>query len=399
MPNSSSPLPLKKTPLAREHKKLNARMVPFAGWLMPVQYTSILEEHNAVRTAAGLFDVSHMGEFEVQGKSAQEFLQELVTGDLEKIENHQAMYTFLCYETGGTIDDLIIYKYNSEHFLVCVNASNIDKDFEWMRKYLKTCMSKPILEPKLLQPVNNFCETKKSFTGAEVQFTNISDDMCLLALQGPRSKNIMQEYLKRYGKELPTLKSFRFEEIKTPNCEGIISRTGYTGEYGYELFTKKEKVETLWNELLDIGTNQGLKPVGLGARDTLRLEMAYPLYGHELDKDTSPLEARLDVFVKLEKKSFIGREKLLEQKEKGCAKYLVGLELVERGIAREGYLIYNDKGAHIGKITSGTQSPSLKKAVAMAYVERKSAQNCDFFVDIRGKKIRAKKVELPFYKR
>src|SRR3989338_2499751 len=172
---------LKETPLAHEHKKLHARMVPFAGWLMPVQYTGILEEHNAVRTSAGLFDVSHMGEFEVHGTGAQNFLQELVTGDLEKIENHQAMYTFLCYETGGTIDDLIIYKYNSEHFLVCVNASNIDKDFEWMRKYLKTCMSKPILEPKLLQPVNNFCETKKSFTGAEVQFTNISDDMCLLA--------------------------------------------------------------------------------------------------------------------------------------------------------------------------------------------------------------------------
>ena len=362
---------LKETPLAPEHKKLHARMVPFAGWLMPVQYTGILEEHNAVRTSAGLFDVSHMGEFEVHGTGAQNFLQELVTGDLEKIENHQAMYTFLCYETGGTIDDLIIYKYDSENFLVCVNASNIDKDFEWMRKHITP----------------------------HVSFTNISDDMCLLALQGPNSKKIIQEYLKKYGRELPPLKSFRFEEMKTPNFNGILSRTGYTGEFGYELFTKKEKVSSLWQELLEIGQNYCLKPVGLGARDTLRLEMAYPLYGHELNQDTSPLEAKLDFFVKLEKKSFIGREKLLLQKEKGCAKYLIGLELVERGIAREGYLIYNDQGAEIGRVTSGTQSPSLKKAVALAYVERKSGNNNDFFVDIRGKKIRAKKVELPFYRR
>ncbi len=362
---------LKETPLVHEHKKLNARMVPFAGWLMPVQYTGVIDEHEAVRTQAGLFDVSHMGEFLVQGKGAHNFLQELVTGDLEHIDNQQAMYTFLCYETGGTIDDLIIYKYDPENFLVCVNASNIDKDFEWMRKHL----------------IQN------------VSFTNISDDTCLLALQGPHSKTILKEYFKKYGKELPLLKSFRFEKIKTPNFDGILSRTGYTGEYGYELFTKKENVEKLWEELLEIGKNHGLKPTGLGARDTLRLEMAYPLYGHELDKDTSPLEACLDFFVKLEKKSFIGRENLLLQKEKGCAQYLIGLELVERGIAREGYLIYNGKGIQIGRVTSGTHSPSLKKAVALAYVERREINNSDFFVDIRGKKIRAKKVELPFYRR
>ena len=367
---------LKETPLVEEHKKLHARMVPFAGWLMPVQYASILEEHHAVRNAAGLFDVSHMGEFQVEGKGAQDFLQELVTGDLEKIENCQAMYTFLCYETGGTIDDLIIYKYDERNFLVCVNASNIDKDFEWMRKHVT-----------------------HTRVAHNVHLTNISDDTCLLALQGPNSIKIIKEYFKKYGQELPKLKSFRFAKIKTPNFDGILSRTGYTGECGYELFTKKEKVEILWQELLEIGKNFGLKPAGLGARDTLRLEMAYPLYGHELNKDTSPLEAKLDFFVKLEKKYFIGREKLLDQKEKGCAKYLIGLELIERGIAREGYLIYNEKGEEVGRVTSGTQSPSLKKAVALAYVERKSGNDNIFFVDIRGKKIRAKKVELPFYRR
>ncbi len=361
---------LKRTPLYKEHQKLKARLVPFAGWEMPVQYTGILEEHAAVRTKAGLFDVSHMGEFEVSGKNAEDFLQKMMTNEIEGAESGRAIYTFMCYENGGTVDDLIVYKFSKEHFLICVNASNIEKDFDWLNRH----------KPK------------------DVNLQNKSDETCLLALQGPEAQDIFSAYLEKHHQNRPSLKSFHFTEMKTP-LDCIVARTGYTGELGYEFFVKNEQADVLWRELLEVGQKWGLKPVGLGARDTLRLEMGYPLYGHELNQDTSPLEANLPYFVKLEKKYFLGKEKMLEQKEKGCSKYLVPLELIERGIARQDHLVYSATDIHpIGRITSGTQSPTLRKSIALGFIKSEFKNEKEFLVEIRGKKVKAKKVTLPFYR-
>jgi aminomethyltransferase len=360
---------LKRTPLYEQHLALGARLVEFGGWEMPVQYSSILEEHRAVRTRAGLFDVSHMGEFKVEGKDALAFLQNLVPNDVGRLAIHQALYSQLCLPDGGTIDDLIIYYLAENHYMVVVNAANIDKDFAWVEKQAR-----------------NF----------DVQATNQSDATALLALQGPESLAILQPLT---GENLSAIRYYHCTPGMVDGINCIISRTGYTGEDGFELYCAPVDVVKLWNDLLAAGKQHGLLPAGLGARDTLRLEAGYCLYGHELDEQTNPLEANLGWTVKLNKGDFIGHDALLKVKEEGLKRKLIGIEMIERGVSRGGYAIYeNDQ--QIGALTSGAPSPTLNKNIGMGYVEAAHAvAGKTVQIDIRGKRTAAQIVALPFYKR
>jgi aminomethyltransferase len=360
---------LKRTPLYEQHLALGARLVEFGGWEMPVQYSSILEEHRAVRTRAGLFDVSHMGEFKVEGKDALAFLQNLVPNDVGRLAIHQALYSQLCLPDGGTIDDLIIYYLAENHYMMVVNAANIDKDFAWVEKQAR-----------------NF----------DVQATNQSDATALLALQGPESLAILQPLT---GEDLSAIRYYHCTPGMVDGINCIISRTGYTGEDGFELYCAPVDVVKLWNDLLAAGKQHGLLPAGLGARDTLRLEAGYCLYGHELDEQTNPLEANLGWTVKLNKGDFIGHDALLKVKEEGLKRKLIGIEMIERGVSRGGYAIYeNDQ--QIGALTSGAPSPTLNKNIGMGYVEAAHAvAGKTVQVDIRGKRTAAQIVALPFYKR
>jgi aminomethyltransferase len=362
---------LKHTPLYEQHKALGARFVDFGGWEMPVQYSSILEEHQAVRTHAGLFDVSHMGEFKVEGKDALAFLQYLVPNDVGRLAVHQALYTQLCLANGNVIDDLLIYKLAEEHYMLVVNAANISKDLNWVQGQ-----------------ATHF---------ASVTVSDQSGTTALLALQGPAALNILQ-----------ALTSVNLADIRYYHCTAdvvdgvncIISRTGYTGEDGFELYCSSANAPKLWNDLLEVGKEQGLRPVGLGARDTLRLEAGLCLYGHELDEQTNPLEARLGWTIKLNKGDFIGRDSLLQVKAQGPQRLLVGIELLERGVARGGYALY-DQERRIGELTSGSHSPTLHKNIGLGYVEAAAAAvtGKQLQVDIRGKRVAAQIVALPFYKR
>lgn len=333
---------MKKTPLFETHQALNAKIIDFGGWGMPVQYTSVLEEHRAVRNAAGLFDVSHMGEIEVKGRDALPFLQSLVTNDVSKIPDSGAQYTVMCYPNGGAVDDLLIYRHSQDHYLLCVNASNIEKDFQWILENNKT--------------------------SAEV--TDISAQTAQLAIQGPRSESILQKLTET---DLSSIRYYHFQRGKISEIDSIIARTGYTGEDGFEIFLPAGKAADLWRALSGVGREEGLLPIGLGARDTLRLEMGYPLYGHELDKDHGPLCAGLGWIVKMDKESnfngdFIGRDALLKQKEHGPVERLIGFEIQGRGIPRAEYPILKN-GEVIGKVTSGSFSPSLNKGIGMGYVK------------------------------
>jgi aminomethyltransferase len=359
---------LKRTPLYEQHLALGARLVEFGGWEMPVQYSSILEEHRAVRTRAGLFDVSHMGEFKVEGKDALAFLQNLVPNDVGRLAIHQALYSQLCLPDGGTIDDLIIYYLAENHYMMVVNAANIDKDFAWVEKQAR-----------------NF----------DVQATNQSDATALLALQGPESLAILQPLT---GENLSAIRYYHCTPGMVDGINCIISRTGYTGEDGFELYCAPVDVVKLWNDLLAAGKQHGLLPAGLGARDTLRLEAGYCLYGHELDEQTNPLEANLGWTVKLNKGDFIGHDALLKVKEEGLKRKLIGIEMIERGVSRGGYAIYeNDQ--QIGALTSGAPSPTLNKNIGMGYVEAAHAvAGKTVQIDIRGKRTAAQIVALPFYK-
>jgi aminomethyltransferase len=361
---------LKHTPLYEQHRALGARFVDFGGWEMPVQYSGIIEEHQAVRTHAGLFDVSHMGEFKVEGKDALAFLQYLVPNDVGRLAVHQALYTQLCLANGNVIDDLLVYKLAEEHYMLVVNAANISKDLSWVQGQAK-----------------HF---------ANVTISDQSDTTALLALQGPAALAILQ-----------TLTSANLAAIRYYHCTAdvvggincIISRTGYTGEDGFELYCSSADVPKLWNDLLAAGKEHGLRPVGLGARDTLRLEAGYCLYGHELDEQTNPLEARLGWTVKLNKGDFIGRDSLLQVKVQGPQRLLVGIELLERGVARGDCALY-DQERRIGALTSGSHSPTLHKNIGMGYVEAAAAvTGKQLQVDIRGKRVAAQIVALPFYKR
>ena len=359
---------MKKTALYDIHKENNAKIVDFAGWQMPVVYTGIREEHLAVRKSAGLFDVSHMGEILVKGKDALSFCQYLTTNDLNRVEINQAQYSILCNEAGGVVDDALIYKINDDEYLFCINASNTDKDFDWM------------LENSL-----NF----------NVGVHNVSSLYSQLALQGPKSIDLLR---KMVGSEVELIRRFYFKDIKWNGFNLIVARTGYTGEEGFELYLPWDKGPELWGDIQEEGKRFGLLLCGLGSRDTLRLEMGFSLYGFEIDEDISPLEAGLDKFVKLEKGSFIGKEKLKDSVKTGLKRKLAAFEMIDKGLPRNGYEIYL-KDTIVGYVTSGTLSPSLGKSIGLGIVKSGSIEYEEFLIDIRNNKRAAKIVSLPFYKK
>jgi aminomethyltransferase len=357
----------KRTPLYDVHVQSGARMVDFAGWDMPVQYSGLLDEHEAVRTRAGLFDVSHMGEVVFRGPRALEALNQVFTNDLTKVADGQAQYGCLCRENGGIVDDVVVYRRSAQDLLVCVNAGNRDKDFEWLRDHAG---------------------------GAQV--TNESDDWAQIALQGPRAQAILQPLT---ATDLSKLKTFWFTEGEVSGAKCTIARTGYTGEDGFELFCRPGDAPRLWKALLEAGKAEGLVPAGLGARDTLRLEVAYRLYGSDMDDATTPLEAGLGWVVKLDKGEFIGRDAIRRQREGGLPRKLVGFVLTDPGIARHGFDVLHD-GKKVGTVTSGTKSPSLKTSIGLAYVPPAlAAEGSTFAVDIRGRPASAQVVKTPFYTR
>ncbi|OHB29914.1 MAG: glycine cleavage system protein T [Desulfuromonadaceae bacterium GWC2_58_13] len=363
---------LKKTPLNAIHKQAGARMVDFGGWEMPVQYRGVIEEHLAVRNAAGLFDVSHMGEIKVDGPGALAFIQELTTNDASSLENGQVQYSALCYPHGGVVDDLTLYRFDEEHYLFCVNAANTDKDFAWMEEVL----------------------ADGDFHG--VALHNVSDDFAQLALQGPLAETI----LARLTDTAPVgIGYYHFYEGLVAGVPTIISRTGYTGEDGFELYFAPDAAENLWNALMEAGADDGLVPVGLGARDTLRLEMKYALYGHELSTEISPLEAGLGWITKLDKPSFVGREALLKQKEAGVSRRLIGFAMTEPGIPRADYPVFAE-GRQVGVVTSGTMSPSLRVGIGLALVEQGfAAIGTRLQIGIRTRRVGAKVEKTPFVKK
>lgn len=360
----------KKTPLFASHQKYGGKIVEFGGWLLPVQYSGIIEEHAAVRTKAGLFDVSHMGEIWVEGREALAFLQNLVTNDLAGMKNGQIRYSPMCYEDGGTVDDLLIYRYGETCYLVVVNAANIDKDREWMIK---------------------------NMAGFEAVLTDKSDETAQLALQGPLSTAILS---KLTGEAVADIAFYHFiDDVAVAGKKTMVSRTGYTGEDGYEIYCAPEDVTHLWESIMEAGREEGLLPAGLGCRDTLRFESCLPLYGHELSAGISPLAAGLGRFVKLDKASFIGREALVRQKEAGLPLKVMGVEVTGRGIARAGYPIKAD-GRVIGTVTTGSPAPTLGKNMALALVDAAYAEiGREIAVEVRGKEIAAVIVAKPFYKR
>jgi aminomethyltransferase len=357
----------KRTPLYDVHVQSGARMVEFAGWDMPVQYTGVLDEHEAVRTRAGLFDVSHMGEVVFRGPKALASLNRIFTNDLTKVADGQAQYGCLCRENGGIVDDVVVYRRSAEDLLVCVNAGNRDKDFAWLRDH-----------------------------AGEAQVKNESDDWVQLALQGPRAAAILQPLT---GLDLSRVKTFHFAEGVVAGVPCTIARTGYTGEDGFELFCRPDQGPELWTALVEAGKGEGLVPAGLGARDTLRLEVAYRLYGNDMDDVTTPLEAGLGWVVKLDKGDFIGREALVRQKAAGLSRKLVGFVLTDAGIARHGFDVLHD-GKKVGVVASGTKSPTLKTSIGLAYVPPAlAAEGSTFAVDIRGRPAAAQVVKTPFYAR
>lgn len=361
---------LKRTPLFETYSKYGGKTIDFGGWELPVQFSSIKEEHEAVRTKAGLFDVSHMGEIFVTGAGSLDYLQHLVTNDVSKIQDGQAQYTAMCYEDGGTVDDLLVYKLADEHYLLVVNASNIEKDFEWM---------------------------EKAKTG-DVVLDNASERYGLLALQGPLAETVLQRLT---DEELSAIKPFRFkQDVEVAGQQVILSRTGYTGENGFEIYAAPEALGSLWDKILSEGEPEGVVPVGLGARDTLRFEACLALYGQELSENITPLEAGINFVVKLKKEQdFIGKQALAEQKEAGVPRKLVGIEMIDKGIPRHGYAVYAGD-QKIGEVTTGTQSPTLKKNIGLALVSSEYAEvGIELEVEIRNKRLKAKTVETPFYKR
>jgi len=348
-----------------------SRCIDFGGWELPVQFTGIVKEHEAVRQQAGLFDVSHMGEFMVIGSGAEAFLQKMTTNDVSRLTDGAAQYTLLCYPNGGVVDDLLVYRLSEGHYMLVVNASNIDKDFQWLQEHLTSEFG-------------------------EVTLTNVSDETLLLALQGPLAETILAEVT---DAPISVLKPFHFIERATVcGVEVLISRTGYTGEDGFEIYAPLEGAETLWNGLLAAGAPHGLTPAGLGARDTLRFEAKLPLYGQELSADITPLEAGVQFFVKLDKIDFIGRDALIQQKETGIPRRLVGLEMIDRGIPRSHYPVWAD-GVKIGEVTTGTQSPTLKRNLGLALIDAAYSEiGTEVYVEIRGKQLKAVVIKAPFYK-
>jgi len=366
----STAAPLKKTPLHDSHVALGARMVPFGGWDMPVEYAGIAAEHQAVRTAAGLFDVSHMGEIEIAGRDALAAVQHITSNDASKLQVGQAQYSALTTPSGGFVDDVLVYRFGPSHFLLVVNAGNIEKDHAWI--------------------------AEKAPEAGEVAIVNSSDRYALVAVQGPTARAIVQSLT---AIPLDEMKYYWFAHGEIAGLRGTVSRTGYTGEDGVEIFVPPQMAPRLWNALLDAGRDHGLVPCGLGARDTLRLEAGMRLYGNDMDETTSVVECDLNWIVGWAKPSFIGADVLRAQKANGTARKIIGFEMLARAIARHGYPVLKE-GEAVGSVTSGTQTPFLKKAIGMAYVPvAMAAPDTEFEIEVRGRPARARVVPMPFYKR
>ncbi|MFT5601500.1 MAG: aminomethyltransferase [Flavobacteriales bacterium] len=359
---------MKSTALTKVHESLGAKMVPFAGYNMPVSYEGVNAEHEVVRTGVGVFDVSHMGEFLLKGDKAIDLIQLISSNDATKLFDGRAQYSCMPNNDGGIVDDLLIYRISEIEYLLVVNASNIDKDWQWIKSH------------------NTF----------GVEMVDISDSMSLLAVQGPKATETLQ---KLTDVNLSEVKYYHFTKGEFAGIDNVIlSATGYTGSGGFELYVPNDVTEAVWNKVFEAGQEFGIKPIGLAARDTLRLEMGFSLYGNDIDDTTSPLEAGLGWITKFTK-DFVNSDALKAQKEAGIKKKLVAFEMIDRGIPRKDYSIVDAEGNSIGRVTSGTMAPSVKKAIGLGYVAKEfSAEGSDIFLDIRNKKVAAKVVKLPFFK-
>lgn len=358
---------MKKTALYEEHVRLGAKIIEFEGWLMPVFYSNVIEEHITTRTKAGLFDICHMGEILIEGPDAFRLVQRLVTADIDKLENNDIIYAVMCYENGTMVDDLLVYCFDDDRYMLVVNAARIENDLNWIRKWS---------------------------LGFNVMVTDKTDELAKLDLQGPNSEDILQRITKA---DLKDLKRFKFVEDEIDGVKAIISRTGYTAQDGFELYFDVEKARQQWNRLLEVGKEFGLKPVGLGARDSLRIEACYSLYGHELTEETNPFEAGIGFLVKLAKDDFIGKQALEKIKGQGLKRKIVTFEMLERGIPRQGYPVFKNN-VEIGLVTSGTMSPTFKKGLGMAFVKTEEAfEGNEINIKIREKLYKAKIVKRPFY--
>ena len=357
---------IKKTPLYGKHTENGGRMVDFAGYLLPISYSSIKEEHNNVREKVGLFDVSHMAEFLISGSSATDFLQKMTVNNVRKLSIGEVQYSLMCYEDGGIVDDLLIYK-NVNNYMMVVNAANHQKDLEWL---------------------------KKNSNGYNLDIKDISNKTGLLALQGPKSRALLEQIL---GMEINSMGFYQFRNYLIDGIKVMISRTGYTGELGYEIYSNSRDISNLWDQIMSVGKKFDIQPAGLGCRDTLRLEMKYMLYGSDISRDTNPFEAGLGWVTKLEKQSFIGKNALLKSQNK-LKKKIVCIQMLERAIPRNKNKIYFEEKI-IGEITSGTMSPSLGQGISIGYVTSKNVRiGSNVFIDIRGKKKKGFIVKPPFYK-
>ncbi len=363
---------MKSTVFKEKHEEMGAKMVPFAGFNMPVQFEGVIAEHETVRNNLGVFDVSHMGEIWVEGPKALELVQWVSSNDASVLTDGKVQYACFPNDTGGIVDDFLVYRFREDKYLLVVNAANIEKDWAWLNK-------------------------QNEVIGAKL--TNVSDDIAQLAVQGPMALKAMQ---KLTGEDVENMPFFTFKEIQFAGIEGVIfSTTGYTGSGGCEIYFKKEDGLKIYDSVLEAGEEFGIKPIGLAARDTLRLEAGLCLYGNDIDDSTSPIEAGLGWATKFnDHKNFINKEALLKQKSEGVKRRLVGFEILERGIPRKGYRILDAEGQTIGHVTSGTMSPTLKKPVGMGYITRPFAKaDTEIMIEIRSKALKAKVVKLPFYKK
>jgi len=355
----------KKTSVYDNHVKHGGKVVEFAGWYLPVEFSGLINEHNAVRNNVGIFDVSHMGEVTVKGERAGEFVRNLVANDTNRLYDGRVMYSPMCYENGGIVDDLLVYRVNEKEYLLVINASNVEKDFEWMKK------------------TNKF----------GVELKNVSDQYFQLAVQGPNAKALME---KCFSVDLNDIKFFHFKNMTLKGIPCIVSRTGYTGENGFEIYGPWKDGGKLWDAIVEAGA----APCGLGCRDTLRLEAALMLYGNDINAETTPLEAGIDMFVKLDSGNFVGRDALVKQKQEGLKRKLVGFTLEEKGIPRHDYLVVDDHNNTVGVVTSGTLSPTLGIPVGLAYVDTKKLDDgSKLYVQIRKNKVPMKQMKVPFVKK
>ena len=359
---------MNNTALTEKHISLGAKMVPFAGYNMPVQYEGINAEHATVRNAVGVFDVSHMGEFILKGDNALDLIQRVTSNDASKLYDGKVQYSCLPNTKGGIVDDLLVYRIDEKSYMLVVNASNIEKDWNWIQQ----------------------------FNTANVEMHNISDQTSLLAIQGPKAADALQSLTEI---DLASMEYYSFKKGVFAGIDNVlVSATGYTGAGGFEIYFENKDANIIWDAIFEAGQAYGIKPIGLGARDTLRLEMGFCLYGNDINDETSPIEAGLGWITKFSK-NFTNSEALLAQKESGIKNKLVGFEMIDRGIPRHDYPIVDEQGNSIGKVTSGTQSPSLQKAIGMGYVNKEfSKEGSEIYIDIRNNKIKAKVVKFPFYK-